>query len=286
MIEQQCLADKILQELPEELAAATTFKVDEKERLCMFFSFKLAGPDFQVVLDVVKRYQGDFVNQKEDGRDVGFFMFPKPKPKEEVKPAADLVPPAAQAKEEKPLEALKQSSPMQILKARFCELCEDNGTDKCNFELCLRILGVFEAQSQTDVLEKINRSLDNVQRQLSQIQPVQAASSNNADARAPPAAVAPPSQKVERNTRPLEGHREGDVVWIYDENRGGERYEKALQKDNERSNDYFAIRRSILDAEAAGRKGIVLEGKWCWLSTERDFIGRKVAKQFPKGGRR
>ena len=123
MIEQQCLADKILAELPCELAAATTFKVDEKERLCMFFSFKLAGPDFQVVLDVVKRYQGDFVNQKEDGRDVGFFMFPKPKPKEEVKPAADLVPPAAQAKEEKPLEALKQSSPMEILKARFCELC-------------------------------------------------------------------------------------------------------------------------------------------------------------------
>ena len=153
MIEQQCLADKILQELPEELAAATTFKVDEKERLCMFFSFKLAGPDFQVVLDVVKRYQGDFVNKKEDGRDVGYFMFPKPKP------AADPAPPAAQAKEEKPIEVPKQSSPIQILKARFCELCEDNGTDKCNFELCLRILSVFEAQSQTDVLEKINRSL-------------------------------------------------------------------------------------------------------------------------------
>ena len=31
---------------------------------------------------------------------------------------------------------------------------------------------------------------------------------------------------------------------------GGERYEKALQKDNERSNDYFAIRRQILEAEA------------------------------------
>ena len=76
----QELGDKILQELPEELAASTSFKVDEKERLCMFFGFKLAGPDFQMVLEVVKRYHGDFVNQKEGGRDVGFFMFPKPKP--------------------------------------------------------------------------------------------------------------------------------------------------------------------------------------------------------------
>ena len=60
----QELGDKILQELPEELAASTSFKVDEKERLCMFFGFKLAGLDFQVVLDVVKRYQGDFVKDR------------------------------------------------------------------------------------------------------------------------------------------------------------------------------------------------------------------------------
>jgi hypothetical protein len=32
----QVLDDKILQELPEELAAITVFKVDENERLCIF----------------------------------------------------------------------------------------------------------------------------------------------------------------------------------------------------------------------------------------------------------
>jgi hypothetical protein len=49
-------------------------------------------------------------------------------------------------------------------------------------------------------------------------QPVQASA---------PAVAAPPSQKVERSTRPTEGHKEGDVVWIYAENQGGERYESA-----------------------------------------------------------
>ena len=117
----QVLGDKILQELPEELAASTSFKVDEKERLCMFFGFKLAGPDFQVVLEVVKRYQGDFVNQKDGDRDVGYFMFPKPQPK------ADPAPPAAQ---EKPAELPKQPSPITLFANDFCSLCED--ASKCD----------------------------------------------------------------------------------------------------------------------------------------------------------
>ncbi len=185
-------------------------------------------------------------------------------------------------------EQKKQPSPMQILKARFCELCEDNGTDKCNFELCLRILGVFEVQNQTDILEKINRSLDNVQKQINQIpaasQPVQTASSSHADARSPPAA--PLVQKVERSTRPTEGHREGDVVWIYAENQKGERYEKALEKDNQRSNDYFELRGQIDERIKAGKKGLELAGKWLWLSDRDGYIGRKAAKEFPKGARR
>jgi len=272
----QVLGDNILQELPEELAASTTFKVDEKERLCMFFGFKLAGPDFQVVLEVVKRYQGDFVNQKEDGRDVGYFMFPKPQPK------ADPAPPAAQ---EKPAELPKQPSPITIFSATYCGVCEDYGAScscQSNSErrnLCLKILNIQTWQTLNVTLERLCKLP-----LMKASEPVQAASSNHADARSPPAVQL--VQKVERNTRPTEGHREGDVVWIYAENRGGERYEQALEKDNERSNDYFAIRRSIIDAEQAGKKGIVLQGKWCWLSQERDYIGRKPAKTFAKGGGR
>ncbi len=269
----QVLGDKILQELPEELAASTSFKVDEKERLCMFFGFKLAGPDFQIVLEVVRRYNGDFVNQKEDGKDIGYFMFPKPKP------AADPVhvaAPAAAVIQEKLVEAPKQPSPISLFIRDFCSVCEDSQQCDITVEggrfhraMCLQLLDLQQLQMLNANLVKLGK--------VAVSQPAQVAS---------PAPAAPPIQKVERNTRPTEGHKEGDIVWIYAENRGGERYEKALEKDNGQSNDYFAIRRSILEAERAGKKGVVLGGKWCWLSQERDYIGRKPAKTFAKGGGR
>jgi hypothetical protein len=184
----------------------------------------------------------------------------------------------SEPKKEPPTTPAKQASPLQILKQRFCELCQDNATDKCNFELCLKILTVFEVQNQTDVLEKINRSLDNVQRQISQISPAKAAD---------PAPAAPPIQNVERSTRPAEGHKEGDVVWIWAENQKGERYEKALETDNARSDAYFELRGQIVERVNAGKKGLELGGKWLWLSDRDDYyIGRKAAKQFPKGVRR
>ena len=263
----QELGDKILQELPEELAASTSFKVDEKERLCMFFGFKLAGPDFQMVLEVVKRYNGDFVNQKEGGKDVGFFMFPKPKP-------VDPAPPVAEVKQEKPAEAPKQPSPITQFTGNFCLYCEDNS--KCDISveggrfhraMCLQLLDLQQMQELNVNLGKLCRVIG--------CQPVQAAS--------PAAAPVPPVQKVERNTRPTEGHKEGDVVWIYAENQQGERYEKALDKDNARSNGYYDIRGKIQVAEKAGKKGVVIDGKWCWLSKQGDYLGRKIAKEFPTG---
>ena len=273
----QVLADKILQELPEELAAASTFKVDEKERLCIFFSFKLAGPDFQVVLDVVKRYQGDFVNQKEDGKDVGYFMFPKPQPK------ADPAPPATKVTQEKPVEVPKQPSPITLFAADFCSLCEDSpkcdvSTQEGKFHraMCLQLLDLQQITALNVNLAKLCRVIGS--------QPAQAASSTvAAPVQASPAAQ--PVQKVERNTRP-EGHREGDVVWIWAENQKGERYEKALEKDNQRSNDYFELRSQIVERINAGKKGLELNGKWLWLSDRDDYIGRKAAKEFPKGDRR
>jgi len=273
----QVLGDKILQELPEELAAATSFKGDEKKRLCMFFSFKLAGPDFQVVLDVVKRYQGDFVNMKDGDRDVGYFMFPKPKP------ATDPAPPAAAVTQDKPVEVPKQPSPITLFAGDFCSLCEDaskcdvsNQEGKFHRAMCLQLLDLQQTTALNVNIGKFCRVIGS--------QHAQAASSNHADARSPPAAQ--PPQKVERSTRPTEGHKEGDFVWIYAENQQGERYEKALDKDNARSNGYYDIRGKIQTAEKAGKKGVVIDGKWCWLSKQGDYIGRKIAKEFPKGGSR
>jgi hypothetical protein len=265
---------KILAELPEELAAATSFKLDAKgSGLLMDFAVKLDKSDYPLVLGVVKKFQGDFINQKDsEGKDHGCFFIPKPK---------DPVP-AAEVKQEKVVEVPKQPSPITLFSSSFCGVCEDFGVScscQSNSErrsLCLKILAIQTWQTLNGNLEKLGK--------VAVSQPVQAASSNHGDARSPPAAQ--PIQKVERNTRPTEGHKEGDVVWIYAENQKGERYEKALEKDNQRSNDYFELRGQIVERINAGKKGLELNGKWLWLSDRDDYIGRKVAKEFPKGGRR
>ncbi len=266
MIEQQCLADKILAELPEELAAATSFKPDAKGTgLVMDFAVNLDKSDYPLVLGVVKKFNGDFINQKDsEGKDHGCFFIPKLK---------DPVP-AAEVKQEKAPDPPKQPSPVTIFYQKYCSVCVDFGvscsckSDSTYRELCLEVMRIQMLQQLNGNLEKLCK--------VAVSQPVQASA---------PAVVAPPKvEKVERSTRPTEGHKEGDVVWIYAENQGGERYEKALEKDNGQSNDYFVMRRSIVEAEQAGKKGVVLEGKWCWLSNQRDYIGRKPAKMFPKGG--
>ena len=64
----QELADKVLHELPEELAAAASFKVsDAEDGLFLDFAVKLEPADYPLVLQIVKRYQGDFVNLKDAG---------------------------------------------------------------------------------------------------------------------------------------------------------------------------------------------------------------------------
>ena len=268
---------KLLAELPEELAVATSFKPDAKASgLVMDFAMKLNKSDYPLVLGVVKKFSGDFINQKDsEGKDHGCFFTPKSRP---VDPAVVM------PQVEKHVEEPKQPSPITIFSATYCGVCEDYGVScscQSNSErraLCLKILNIQTWQTINVNLEKLCRVVGS--------QPAQAASSNHADARSPPAAVAPPSQKVERNTRPTEGHKEGDVVWIYAENQKGERYEKALEKDNQRSNDYFELRGQIVERINAGKKGLELNGKWLWLSDHDDYIGRKVAKEFPKGGRR
>jgi hypothetical protein len=266
---------KILAELPEELAAATSFKSDAKASgLVMDFAVKLDKADYPLLLGVVKKFSGDFINQKDsEGKDHGCFYIPKSRP-------AD--PAVVTPQVEKHIEEPKQPSPITIFSATYCGVCEDFGTScscQANSErrsLCVKILAIQTWQTINVNLEKLCK--------VAFSQPVQAASSNHADARSPPAAQ--PPQKVERSTRPTEGHREGDVVWIYAENQKGERYEKALEKDNQRSNDYFELRGQIVERINAGKKGLELAGKWLWLSDRDDYIGRKAAKQFAKGGRR
>lgn len=263
------LVDRVLAELPAELAATTNLKLDAKGTgLIMDFAVKLDKSDYPLVLGVIKKFQGDFINQKDsEGKDYGCFFIPKNQPKDPV--------PAAEVKQEKVVEVPKQPSPISIFSSSFCGICEDFGVScSCQSKserrnLCLKILTIQTWQTLNVSLEKLGKHAVS--------QPVPASA---------PAPAAPSSQKVERSTRPIEGHKEGDVKWIYAENQGGERYEKAFEKDNGRSNDYFAMRGQIVEWVNAGKKGLELGGKWLWLSERGDYIGRKVAKQFAKGGRR
>ena len=93
---------------------------------------------------------------------------------------------------------------------------------------------------------------------------------------------------MQRSTRPTEGHREEGIVWVNDVNQKGEAIEKAFEKDNQQSSQYFGLRDQIDAKIRAGKKGLELNGKWHWLYENGSTIGRKAAKQFPnsRGGRR
>jgi hypothetical protein len=94
------------------------------------------------------------------------------------------------------------------------------------------------------------------------------------------------AEKVQRNTRPIEGHKEDGIVWINDFNAKGEPIEKALKNDNEHSANYTALL-SQIDAEVrAGKKGLKFNDKWFWLYENKTTIGRKPAKDWPLRGDR
>ena len=255
-----------------------------------YYQVKVKCPVALPSEDAVEKAVRDALIKKAQALNIGIpdaslLSMPLQKLETLVKTAAKVTPPQTETKqktqENKP-EIIKQPSPITIFSATYCGVCEDYGVScscQSNSErrsLCLKILAIQTWKIINVNLEKLCK--------VGFSQPAQATSSNHADARSPPATQ--PVQKVERNTHPTEGHREGDVVWIYAENQKGERYEKALEKDNQRSNDYFELRGQIVERINAGKKGLELNGKWLWLSDRDDYIGRKVAKEFPKGARR
>src|SRR5208283_454049 len=153
---------------------ATHFSVDEKdERLLLDFAVHLEKNDYPLVLGIVKKFNGDFGNRKEGGKDVGYFFVPKPKP---VDPAPST-PAATKPAEEKMPEVPKQPSPINQFVTNYCEICADYG-DKCNSTtvsgrevrmMCLRILTVKELQSFNDNLQKLYKIIS--QPRPAQVQP-------------------------------------------------------------------------------------------------------------------
>jgi len=283
----QGIADKIQARLPEDLAAAShfsTFKRGSNSFLSLDFAVKLDSTDYPRVLSIIRDFNGDFGNRKEGGKDVGFFFVPKPNPAATPTQNAATSSPAEKAPSDaKPAESPKQPSPMTLFISNYCCLCEDLG-DKCNTttasgkayrDLCIKTQQLQALQSLQlggiiQFLHEINETIKNGKIAL----PPAAASRQEAHPVQP--------ERVQRNTRPIEGHREDGIIWINDFNAKGESIEKALEKDNKQSAHYTELLNQIDNEVRSGKKGLKLNGKWYWIYQDGTTIGRKPAQEWPQ----
>lgn len=272
------VADKILHELPEDLAGTVVFRLHEGgDSWVLSYPVGLHGtPQMQVLDGVVRGFGGAFVSR---GEGKSYYLVPKPKiqqpvaekPKEEPKTAVsvsesvtgvtNVTKDTKLQSAEKPQETPKQPSPITWFGSTFCAVCEDSGKcdlstveGKFRFASCLQVLDLQQKQQLNVWLGKLaNR-------------PAYSRSS-------------PPQKPL-----PVERHVDGGISWLWDENRNHERYEKALESENAASQAYLALKQRLVDATTAGKKGVVDGGKWCFLSTQKDWVGRKPAKDFSNGG--
>jgi molecular chaperone GrpE (heat shock protein) len=319
----QGIADKILHDLPEELAATIKFSLHEGgDGLILNYPANLEGtPDFKDLDVVVRRYGGAFVSR---GKGKSFYLVPKPadssvkntEPENKVDTNNAISPekksPAELANEhQRKREAeAKQNDPAavdpkEVLRDRvireIISLNIDISADQlqalpsAELENLLKVAKDVQrnyTRAFEQVFEKVLPVLDSIAGSLELL-----AKNSEVKTQSPfkpvqpqqqPAAQPPQSTPVQRSTRPTEGHQENGIVWVNDVNQRGEPIEKAFVKDNERSDSFNALDRDLYDAAQRGKKGLEHDGKWYWLSQQQDYIGRKVAKQFPKtqGGRR
>lgn len=278
------LALKIEAELPEELIRFISFSQDVKaENLVVDWAVKLEGADLKLLTDIVVGYGGSYVNRKEGEQDRGCFWVPKTQPP----PAIQTEQPAPEKKTVSAAavdQPIKQPSPLMIHQRKYCESCSDQAT--CNprtaagrerFNVCFRVMELQYFDFIAERLHKIAGLLEAAPKvQAPLAAPLQQSSS-----------VAKPSTPtssapVQRNTRPTEGHMENGITWIkaFRASDNAE-YEKALDKDNTRSEAYERLRERINAKVDAGKKGLEEGGKWHFIDYNGD-ICRKPAKQFAR----
>jgi hypothetical protein len=305
------LAGKIETELPSELAQTLSFKPDVADAgLILDFAVKLTQADYPLVIAIVKKYNGDFVNRKEKGKDMGYFVIPKPKPQpvaekpkeepkpaESPKPAEPTPPPAPAAEPEKPVpppqekapeEPFKQPSPISLYRQKYCSACEDQGTCRLpsnagQMQLCVRMLELQFLDGIGERLFKLGQILEALPKQLPQQVPSQ---------QAQPRPSVPPTQppKVPRDTNPREGIEEDGLVWVKVFDGAELKYLKATEKDNSNRPRFKELIRFI---EGKGDKPyakLPFLGEDCncflWVFNQGPAaIGKKKCRT-PSGGRR
>jgi hypothetical protein len=119
----QLVADKILHDLPEELAATLAFKLHEGgDALVLSYPVSLHGsPDMKLIDVAARRFGGAFVSR---GKDNSYYLIPKPKvqpvaekPKEEAKPE---VKPAAPVEAPKPVDVKTAEPSVPVSQSNNC----------------------------------------------------------------------------------------------------------------------------------------------------------------------
>lgn len=276
----QELADKILHDLPEELAIGALFSMHEGgDALVVSYPASWTGqPEFLTLDRIVRGYGAAFVSR---GKGKSFYMVPRPKPQPSVTQAPkDANPTAAEAPKPTPAAATspisqpeqntssqapvkrsesqtsKQHSPLQLFTRDHCGSCADNG--KCDvttdngrfyFAACLQIQ---ELQQRNAIVSALQKLAD---------RPVYSRSGSSP-----------------RKDPPRERHVDGGVSWFWND---AHTYEKALDSENKDSKEFVALKMMLTDAATAGKKGLVVGAYWCFLdSFKKDGVLRKKAQDF------
>jgi hypothetical protein len=304
----QDVADKILHDLPEELAATLSFKLHEGgDGLVLNYPEGLHGtPDMKLLDEVARRFHAGFVSR---GAGKSFYLVPKPKPvntvnavhgvdtpKEESKPveAPKLVDvktaePEAQSdkvtaepelpqEQPNPPEQFKQPSPISIYRGKYCCACEDQGTCRLpgnagQMQLCVRMLELQFLDGIAERLHKLGLVLEGL--------PKMPGSPN-----APPTQAQPkPSQPQNQNKGSVEAWV-GALKWEAAKTNGGKDCEKAYELQNLNGNllkdEYVHLVDELKRRKAANEKNVI--GGCLFFHTEQGenpYIGRMRAQ----GGR-
>ena len=236
------VADKLMHDLPEEIAAAITVKLHEGgDALILTYPPTWhSTPEMHILDTVARSYGAAFVSR---GPGESYYLVPRPTVKKVESP-----PPKQTVKPEPiPLQQL-DSQPQQPAEAP-------------------------QPTKPTPDLTEVCRQLTEVNAKLAEL-----------TAAVQKIAYRPSYHPAPKKEPPLERHTSGNIIWLYDTNRVGEQYEKALAEENRESPQYQALEQMLTDALTAGKKGLLQDGKWYFLSTDQNWIGRKKARDFTNGG--
>jgi len=308
-------ADKILHDLPEELAATLTFSLHEGgDMLLLKFPPSLHGTEEMQTLDrAAKSHGAAFVSR--EGLGAGHYLVPKAKlklpaaaaneataqreadtaikqpqnshnaatsqPQAKASSTPEPQKPVPQPESQPQLSEPKQPSPVAQFTAEYCMLCEN--TEKCDITTPegkwhrAYCLQIQDLKEQ----QRISSALTEQNRQLSEQNRIQAALNANLEKLANR-----PAWKGGGKPQPKETRVEGGIRWFWTNDK--QEWEKASDGNNQASKEYTELKTKVEAAVKADKKGTEIDGFWVMPDGfQKDGIIRKKLPSAPdnKGGK-